>query len=303
MTTELHDLNPDSKSNFPTREDLLAAALHYATLGWAVFICRPRTKEPGNKHSFKEATTNPETIKRLWRYWPANIAVATGPQSRLFVLDVDGEVGAQSLRELEFQHGRLPDTLRSFSSRGPHYWFATENHPIPNSAEKIAPKLDIRGDGGYVLAPPSVHPSGAIYRWLTPPDTPILPAPEWLVKLAQKPKPKLVVVNAPREASIPKFTGELDAYGRTALENEIAALERTPRGSRNHQLNRASFCLHQLVAGGELDAAEVERRLIDAAQANGLLSDPEDGECRTRKTIASGASAGLQNPRSRRGQS
>jgi hypothetical protein len=89
------------------------------------------------------------------------------------------------------------------------------------------------------------------------------------------------------------------AYGAAALRGEIAALANTAPGNRNNQLNRASFSLHQLVAGGELVAGEVEQALIDAATANGLLAD--DGLRQCMATIKSGGSAGLLHPRSRNG--
>jgi hypothetical protein len=88
-----------------------------------------------------------------------------------------------------------------------------------------------------------------------------------------------------------------EAYGRAALDSEIKTLANTP-GARNHALNGASFSLHRLVAGGELDAAEVVRELIGAATANGLVE--EDGLRAVERTIASGARAGLQRPRSRK---
>jgi hypothetical protein len=86
------------------------------------------------------------------------------------------------------------------------------------------------------------------------------------------------------------------AYGQAALEREIAALANTAPGSRNHALNRASFALHQLVAGGVLDGNEVQQRLVGAAHANGLMAE---GPRAVMATIASGARAGRQHPRSR----
>jgi putative DNA primase/helicase len=93
--------------------------------------------------------------------------------------------------------------------------------------------------------------------------------------------------------------GSPGAYGRAALEYEISALASTPNGQRNHALNRASFSLYQLVAGGELDEAEVINRLIEASHANGLMTDPNDGPASVRRTIASGRRAGILHPRCR----
>jgi hypothetical protein len=89
------------------------------------------------------------------------------------------------------------------------------------------------------------------------------------------------------------------AYGRAALEYEITALAGTLPGARNHALNRAAFSLFQLVAGGELNEAEVLNRLIEASFKNGLMSDPGDGPSSVNRTIASGRRAGLLHPRCR----
>ena len=89
------------------------------------------------------------------------------------------------------------------------------------------------------------------------------------------------------------------AYGKAALEYETTALASTPNGQRNHALNRAAFSLFQLVAGGELEEAEVINRLVEASFANGLMTDPNDGPASVRRTIASGRHAGILHPRCR----
>ena len=221
-----------------------------------------------------------------------NIAICTGAASGgVWVLDVDDDA---SLRALEAEHGVLPSTRASQSSRGMHLWWRTSS-PIQCSDSRVAPGLDVKGDGGSIIAPPSVHRDGAIYRWLD--NAPIAAAPEWLVELTRK-RPPTISERALAAIQRP-FNGAPSNYGNAALEDEIAQLANTAPGARNHALNKASFCLHQLVAGGELDGAEVERRLLDAATANGLMADPNDGPAKTRRTIESGARAGLQKPRRR----
>jgi hypothetical protein len=112
--------------------------------------------------------------------------MATGPGSGVWVLDVDGEQGRTSLAEQEAGHGPLPATLASRTGRedgGEHRWFTWPvDFNIRNSASKLAPGLDVRGDGGYVVIPPSVHPSGADYHWAIP-EASIADAPDWLLKL------------------------------------------------------------------------------------------------------------------------
>jgi hypothetical protein len=278
---------------------MLATVLDYAAKGWAVFPCRPNTKEPATNRGFKDAITNPATIRRWWLAQPDyNVGIATGIASGVFVLDIDGAIGAAALRDLEAAHEALPATLCAVTSAGCHLWFRSTG-PIQSSAGRVGPGLDVRGDGGYVLAPPSAHPDGPQYQW-TNARAPAA-APEWLLKLARKPPPPPASISQRALGSLGSRPPTSDAYGSVALDAEIDALVNAPPGSRNHALNRASFCLHQLVAGGELDGAEVRHRLIEAATANGLISDPGDGPRSVEQTIMSGARAGLQHPRNRRG--
>jgi hypothetical protein len=260
-------------------------------------VYRTPKKPPRGTHGFYDATTNPATIRRWWLADPTyNIGIRTGIASGVWVFDIDGDAGATAVAKLEAQHRPLPDTLTSVTSNGCHLWFCY-TCPIPSSADdRIAHGLDVRGDGAYVVAPPSVHPDGPVYRWTN--NRSLAVAPEWLVRLTRKPAPKPITSKIPPWPSRP---GHLGAYGLAALESEIDLLANAPPGTRNHALNRASFCLHQLVAGGELDGALVHERLIAASHANGLMTDPADGPSSVERTIASGARAGLQHPRNRGG--
>jgi Bifunctional DNA primase/polymerase, N-terminal len=271
--------------------DILMAAIALAAAGLAVFPCVYCKKEPATRRGFYDATTNPVTIRRWFGgNFKRNLAVRTGRASGAWVLDVDNP---ESLKALEDHHGSLPVTRQSQSSRGLHFWFKTTGVPIASSNSRVAPGLDVKAEGGYVVVPSSVHPDGVVYQWVN--DEPLQNAPEWLIALASKPPPQ-----APPTSPRP-FSGAPGAYGAAALRSEIDALAATPPGARNNQLNKASFCLHQLVAGGELDAGEVEQRLLEAAIANGLVADAKDGLRSVVLTIRSGARAGLLHPRSRHG--
>jgi hypothetical protein len=273
---------------------LLAAALDYAARGWAVFPCAPMSKAPACRRGFHEATTNPATLRRWFASQQNyNVGIATGLISGIWVLDADGAIGATTLGELEAEHGALPATLTSISSSGCHLWFRADGE-LQCSAGRIGAGLDVRADGAYIIAPPSVHPDGVRYRWSS--EMAPAPAPDWLTRLARRRPAPPAMPNPVRRCST---GGDRSAYARAALEYEIASLASTPQGQRNHALNRASFALHQLVASGELDAAEVQDRLVAAASANGLMTDPTDGPRAVLATIRSGARAGLQQPRSR----
>ena len=168
---------------------MLDSALALAERGAAVLPCRPRAKEPATAHGLKDATTDPTIIRQWWQAEPAyNIGLATGAVSGLFVIDVDGLDGESEMRKLEAEHGALPETVEVITGRGRHIYFKMPDMPVRNSASKLAPSVDVRGDGGYVLAPPSIHPSGRRYHWSVDCANKIAPAPEWLLARLCKPK-------------------------------------------------------------------------------------------------------------------
>ena len=157
-----------------------AAALQLAQQGLAVFPCQPRGKEPACDTGLHAATTDAECINRWWCAVPdLNIGVATGMVSGIFVLDIDGEDGEGSLLRLEGEHGALPPTVEVITGKGRHCYFRTHGL-IHNSVGQIGIGLDIRGDGGYVIAPPSVHPSGRAYTWSVDTADNFADAPDWL---------------------------------------------------------------------------------------------------------------------------
>jgi hypothetical protein len=140
-------------------------ALKYATSGMPIFPLLPGSKKPATPRGFKDATTDAATVSAWWTQNPnANIGLPTGEASGLYVVDIDGPEGEDALKALEAKHGALPDTLISKTGRGTHYIFKT-SEPIKNTAGALGPKIDTRGTGGYIVAPPSLHPNGERYRW------------------------------------------------------------------------------------------------------------------------------------------
>lgn len=167
----------------PTLSRLGAAALWYAEhRGWRVFplhsirdgqcsCARPECKSPG-KHpriarGCSDATTDPAQVVAWWSEWPdAHVGVATG--QGLTVIDIDPRHGGDDgIVDLKRAHGALPDTLEVLTgSGGRHIYLRTPlDADVRNSASALAPGVDVRGEGGYVVAPPSGHVSGGAYAW------------------------------------------------------------------------------------------------------------------------------------------
>ena len=161
---------------------MIRAAVTFAHKGLAVFPCRPQDKRPATANGLKDASQDLDVIRKWWHAQPqANIAIATGAVSNVFVIDVDGLDAEVELRRLEAKHGNLPATVEVITARGRHVYFQMPETPVRNSAGKIAPGIDVRGDGGYVLAPPSIHPSGKRYEWSVDCASAFAAAPDWLL--------------------------------------------------------------------------------------------------------------------------
>lgn len=279
----------------------LDAAIRYAGQGWAVFPChepmpagcscrRPDcsspAKHPRTPRGLHDATTDLKTIARWWRRWPsANVAVRTGSESGLVVLDLDPRHdGFATLAELQRRHGALPPSpaVRT-GSDGRHYWFSHTGPPIPNSAGRLGPGIDVRGDGGYVIAVPSRHITGGSYQWET--TAPLSPLPAWILKIARTPERSRPPVPAAVRCD------DATPWGRAALAAELGRVGASTPGGRNDTLNRAAFSLGQLVAGGHLRDSSVRAALLAAGLSCGLSHREVQG------TVASGLRAGGRFPR------
>jgi putative DNA primase/helicase len=138
----------------------------FVELGMPVLPLVANAKRPAVKNGLYDATTDRVVLKQYFSDHPdANFGVRTGGQSNIFVLDVDGPVGKRSLHKLIEKHGPLPKTVTVHTANGEHRYFKGRGQAVPNSAGKIGKGLDIRGDGGYVVGPGSVHPTGKRYRF------------------------------------------------------------------------------------------------------------------------------------------
>jgi RecA/RadA recombinase len=262
---------------------LIEAATFLAST-WPVFACRA-DKKPATAHGFKDATRDPATIRAMFRRpGAALIGVPMGPASGLFAVDVDPRHGGEAWFEANAY--RLPRTrTHRTMSGGWHLLFTWPEHrPLRNSASKIAPGVDTRGAGGYVITPPSDGYS-------IEDDAMPCEAPAWLLDLIDPPDEISPKPTKPLEYRAPAANEISSRYAEAALEGECRAVASTAEGGRNDRLNIAAVKLGSIVAAGALDRRTVEYELKRAAMHAGL--DSLEAE----KTIASGLGYGLTQPR------
>lgn len=229
---------------------------------------------------FQTERASLEEIER-WRREGHNAGIVTGVISGIIVLDCDTPEAIERAKDL----GIPARTISVRTAKGCHYYFRHPGFAVSNKAN-VLPGMDIRGDGGFVVAPGSLHPSGSIYRWADDPAwSDISPVPDWLLDLLQRGP-----VEQPRTI-MSAISSRHTPYGQRALDRELTILRNAPEGRRNHQLNRSAFALAQLAASGQIEAEAAHAALDHAGRAIGLDA------LETGKTLASGWQAGLQQPR------
>lgn len=302
------------------------AALRYAALGIAVFPLRPRTKQPyGRTTGLKMASADVELTRERWAgraVLPlkpdgdnaravtagpsANVAIATGAPAGFWVLDLDGPEAAVWLDAREAEHGALPDTVEQQTARGRHLCFAWDGAAqaagIRNRSMLDGAPVDVRGQEGYIVAPPSVHPGdekkgvppGWVYRWRdghAPGERPFAAAPSWLIELV-KPAPEPVAV---RPASRVREGGRASAYGEAALDRAVGTIVAAQVGSRDSTLYRSACSIGRLVAGGEIDEAYAR----DALEGAGRMHVPSAmKEAQLVRQVERALAFGARNPKS-----
>ncbi|MEU8958590.1 bifunctional DNA primase/polymerase [Streptomyces sp. NPDC048518] len=292
------------------RERLLAAALHAAERGWHVFPLRPATKRPalhgeaacpgtgpcadGHRKWEQRATTDADRIRATWTHAPYNIGIATGP-SGLVVVDLDmpkhngsadAPSGATTFTALCERAGQaVPDTYRvRTASGGTHlYYTAPEGVRLTNTAGTIAPLVDTRAWGGYVVAAGSTTPTGA-YEAVS--GSVALPLPEWMQTIL-KPTPR------PPAAPLRLPAADGSRAALAALDAECAIVATAPESRRNTTLNRSAFKVGRFVAWGDIARHVVEEAFQGAGEASGLTP----AECRTTIRSALDSSARTVRPR------
>jgi len=313
---------PNSEERF---NPLLGVRLAYAAKGMWTFPLRFGSKVSHKSAKYSDGrkwgmSIDSDEIRSDAKRWiNANIGLVTGEKSGVVIVETDtieghSADGAASLAELEERHGALPPTLQSGTPSGSvHYYFQHPGHHVKNSAGAIAPGIDVRGDGGMVVAVPSVVPAraatadkparaGGVYRWLN--DLPPAPAPQWLLdRIAagkETPQPELELDEDEADLGL---GGDFDeGYGGTTLQwvrdqlrRATAEYAQMKPGNRNHTLNGTAYRFGRWVGGGVISGTEVGASLWRASEQNGLVRDK--GIPATQRTLRSGLNAGIAKPR------
>lgn len=262
----------------------LGIAYRYTMLGKAVFPLAPNSKIPliskkDGGRGVHDATIDRDQVDTWWQRCPeANVAMATGPISGCWVLDVDpltSPLGAEWLAEREAEFGPLPVTPESRTLKGGRHVLFRWNdaYPVGNRVGFVR-GLDARGDGGYIVAPPSFvreRKDGKLwegkYTWLEGrllSDIEIAEAPGWLLEaVMHKSQAQTSIDFVPRE----RREGDGFQYGFKALEDECRRIMSAIPGEQDNTIMSSAFKIGQLVGGGEIPRQDAEDNLINAAMA------------------------------------
>ena len=281
-------------------DPMLDVALSYQAQNWPVFPCRHRddeyvdqdgcieilaTKTPLTSNGFRGATLNERIVREYWRRNPsAMIGVPTGAPIGAWVLDIDPKHGGdETLAALELTHGALPATLTAETTSGGRHYFFRHRQGVRNRGA-LGSGVDVRGDGGYVIAAGSVPEVGLPYRWISEQEP--VDAPDWLLELVLPRSYESTYTAAP------SVSGKInDRYVERAVQSELDDLALEPMGNRNNRLNDAAFRLGTFVGAGALAESEARALLQDVARGWG-----RDWP-RCVKTIDNGLAAGARSPR------
>lgn len=251
----------------PKRETPLDYALAYAELGLRVFPLIPQQKIPfKNSSGVKEATTDKEQIRLWWTNIPtANIGIAMGDGLLAIDVDVaDGKQGDLSWQTLVEKHGLIPTIQNITGTGGWHFIFkAPPGVRIKNSASKLGPGLDVRGDGGYIIGEPSIHPNGKHYTWEAQGD------PLEGVEIREAPSSLIELVRADETTTEPREPGPVggtlseggrnDTLARFAGLARGAGLDMQSTAELVHGIN-SRFC------DPPLEAREIDSTILKSAQ-------------------------------------
>lgn len=313
------------KSKEKTQMHILAEAYAGKPWEWDIFPAREEDrrewdemrgeevmkleKAPYPARGLRDAKRREAAIEAWWgRLHPnALVALPTGRANDVWVLDIDvpskdhKDDGREWLAEMEDEHGPLPHTRIGVTAGGGLHYYFKYVEGIANGSglsSGLGRGVDVRGEGGYVVAPGSIMADGRFYEWKDD-NAPFADAPDWLLDIVVKRNER---PEEPRQRASSgsntdyRPSGGNDAYARTALDAECRDLASMGEGSgRGFALNKAGFKLGSLVASGHLSYDEVYGALLNAAHDNGLVKT--DGIREVEAKIRRGLQSGGRKPR------
>lgn len=271
---------------------LKTAAIELAELGYRIFPLVPGGKTPliskaSGGNGCKDAVSDPTQARVWWTLYPsANIGIATG--QGIVVIDIDEKDGRGGLRHWRELCERLKISPQTMFARTPtggyHLYYATPMH-IPNSAGRLAEGVDVRGEGGYVVAPPSPRNIGA-YRWGE--IDRMAELPNCLIDLLVRP------VSAPQSQQ-PANVRVSNRYVQAAIAGCMAELSSAQDGEKHYKLIRIAYKIGQLVGASwaVLPRETAEAMLIAELDRMSNVRSRKSAM----KTIRDGLEAGMANPR------
>jgi hypothetical protein len=290
-----------------TKPNIYDAFTQAIAQGWSVIPVIGKNQIP---LKWKKYQTIRATRDVAWSWigqWPScNLGIVTGQVSDLVVLDVDGPEGQATLAQFD----ALPKTVTALTGKGMHFYFRHPGVSIRNqqSFRGDLEGMDIRGDGGYVVGPGSVHESGAIYRWdrgRSPEEVAVADMPKWLVDLclryqnetspgavgaSEKPQEgRATATRGNGQSTTQKDEKARRAYALAALNGEVTRVANAPDGTKHEQLLKSAIAVSGFVP--TLSEQEIERALFDAIK--GRAGDRHNAL----QTIRDGIRYGESRPR------
>lgn len=289
--------------------DNLKIALTLAAAGCPTFPCYAtsgphwRDKQCLKRIAWRsEASTDPRRLATWWDMEPDALPGLPPDKAGLFVVDLDrhheGKNGIEAWAELTAVHGELNAPTVGTPSGGMHLYFRMPAVAVTNSSGILPPGIDIRGKGGYVIAPGTTLPDGRQYYGCDIAtvirDAP--EAPDWLLAMIRtKPVPdapkNAMARLSPVAVTSTASDARVKAYAEAAFAAELATLRGTAEGRRNDTLNACAFSIGTLVGAGWIGEGEARDALTGAAVEIGLTR----GEIGP--TITSGLTDGMKSPR------
>src|SRR6516225_2884002 len=293
----------------PADNPNLTSALNLAAAGLPVFPAGP-DKRPLLAGWQKKATTEEEQLRKWWDTHPAAVPAIVVGRAGLIVIDCDRHPGSNDgieafNRLLSANGGNLADVPMTKTARGGAHLFFKQpkGEPLGNRRGELPDGIDVRGAGGFVIAPGAELPDGK--RWQCVNGRPSLAEafkagtipelPLWLAGIIRpnRQPDREEIDEYSRPGTNSSLRGQV--YAAAALDGAVAELSAAPSGKRNETLNAVAFRLGRMIARGWIDEKTVADALLEACDANKYLR--EHGHRATTKTIESGIEAGRKEPR------